>query len=136
MSLSNYINYKIKKIYPCLIQSYNFKVIIKRVVISSFNKLTNQGVMTVVATGTNTNTNTNTKEDEVMDIIFHRNDFKNKFQLVKLLLILQIPFNVIIIQDDSKKSRMLCLDREFLNSLKMILESMKINKYDFTKVLI
>lgn len=132
MSLSNYINYKIKKIYPCLIESYNFNVTMKRVVISSFNKLTNQGLMTVVATGTNTNT----KEEEVMDIIYHRNDFKNKFQLVKLLLILQIPFNVIIIQDDSKKSRMLCLDREFLNSLKMILESMKINKYDFTKVLI
>jgi len=70
------------------------------------------------------------------EIIYHRNDFKNKFYLIKFLLILKIAFNVIIIYDNIRQSRMLCLDRYFLLNLKQILEDKHISKQDFSKVLI
>jgi len=70
-----------------------------------------------------------------LPIIFHRNDFKNKFYLIKILIALNIKINIISIRTKSFLNvKLLINDRNFLNNLHLIFSKFGFKKQDYSLI--
>lgn len=61
---------------------------------------------------------------------FHRNDFKNRFWMLRLIAAMDMHFTVLVVWDMHRVRKLLCVHKIFLSGMKDLLYRLKITRQD------